>query len=727
MLAGTPASDMFADSETFLVRQLLDRGLLNQQDLLSIDVPDAPTAGQVDRLLLEAGLATEEVIARTYAEALGLSWLELDFSTGAAMVVEVQADGTRSELGALEHLLGGMGPLGGMDHAWCVNHGVMPICLRDGALHVIALDPSDFTLAEEVRGICGKAVVMHPTFHSLYLEAEQLLEAGVSAPQDQGPLQDLAMGESMAESGSLLGGSLLDAPAQTGDGLGGGLGDSLGGGLGGDLAGGMSDGMSGGLGDGLGGGLGDGLGGANTDLADPLSGETLGAEATPSPETGADAAGGLSSDLLGGGLAGDIGGGDYSGAADDGGDGYDRDVDIDLARPLPQGPEAAVLRIVNKILAEAVRSGASDIHMEPYEKDVRIRTRVDGKLGELETPPAHLFTQIISRLKILAKMDIAEKRIPQDGGITMRDGDSRVDLRVSTVPTCYGEKMCLRVLAKDAIPDNMEFLGLSDRQAKDFVEAANSHHGLMFVTGPTGSGKSTTLYCALNLTNTPDKNIVTVEDPVEYKFHGLNQVPIRASAGMTFASALRAFLRQDPDVIMVGEVRDTETAQICMRAALTGHLVLSTLHTNSALQVVTRLTDMGIEPFLLGPALRLMEAQRLVRRLCTECKVQYEMPADVARRHDMKEGEILYAPGEDKDCPKCKGSGYKGRVGIYEVIPIDETLQEMIARGDGEKELEEVVRSRGIELIPDSARAKLREGITSLQEVSDYIRDILAE
>ena len=669
--------------------------MIAQQDFLGLALPDAPKAGQVDRLLMEAGLASEQQIAQLYAQALGLSWLELDFGAGSAMVVEVQADETRTELGALESLLAGLGDLGAMNHAWCVTKGVMPICLRDGSLHVIALDPSDFSLVEEVRNATGKAVVVHPTFHSLYHETEQLIEAGVATPPDGGPLQDLQLDgvDSLVESNSLLGGSLLDAPVEDlGGGLGGGLGSDLGGLAdmpGGDLAGELGDNLGddliGGVGNDLGGGLADGLGG----------------------------------DLAGDNFSSGDGGGDA--------EAFDRDVDIDLARPLPQGPDGQVLRIVNQILADAVREGASDIHMEPYEKDVRIRTRVDGKLGKLPTPPAHLFGQIISRLKILAKMDIAEKRIPQDGGITMRDGDSRVDLRVSTVPTCYGEKMVLRVLAKDGIPDNMEFLGLSDRQAKDFVEAANAHHGLMFVTGPTGSGKSTTLYCALNLTNTPDKNIVTVEDPVEYKFFGLNQVPIRASAGMTFASALRAFLRQDPDVIMVGEVRDTETAQICMRAALPGHLVLSTLHTNSALQVVTRLTDMGIEPFLLGPALRLMEAQRLVRRLCTECKVQYELPADVARRHEMKEGEILYAPGEDKDCPKCKGSGYKGRVGIYEVIPIDETLQEMIARGDGEKELEAVVRSRGIDLIPDSARKKLREGITSMQEVSDYIRDILAE
>lgn len=449
----------------------------------------------------------------------------------------------------------------------------------------------------------------------------------------------------------------------------------------------------------------------------------FGMESALGADLGSDLGGGL-----GGDLGADFGGGDdYGGHDGEGLEEYDDIVDVDLRRPLPPGPEAEVLRLVNHVLAEGVRRGASDLHLEPYENDVRIRFRIDGKLGDFDKPPSHLFPQMISRLKILAKMDIAEKRVPQDGGIMMRDGKSRVDLRASTVPTCYGEKMVLRVLDKDGIPDNMEFLGFTDRQAADFIEAANSHHGLMFVTGPTGSGKSTTLYCALNLTNTPDKNIVTVEDPVEFKFYGLNQVPIRASAGMTFASALRAFLRQDPDVIMVGEVRDAETAGICMRAALTGHLVLSTLHTNSALQVVTRLTDMGIEPFLLGPALRLIEAQRLVRRLCTECKVEYEMPPDVAKRHDMQAGEILFAPGEAPDCPKCKGSGYKGRVGIYEVVPIDEVLQEMICRAESEKSLEKLVRERGVDLIPDSARKKLREGITSLQEVSDYIRDSVSE
>ncbi len=398
------------------------------------------------------------------------------------------------------------------------------------------------------------------------------------------------------------------------------------------------------------------------------------------------------------------------------------DIDVDVQRALPSGKDSQVLRIVNTILAQAVRDGASDIHLEPYESTVRVRYRIDGHLVPVTPPPQALFTQAISRLKILAKMDIAERRVPQDGAIALKDGDKRVDLRVSTVPTVYGEKMVLRILSKNAIPTSMEPLGFSERQAADFLEAANSHHGLMFVTGPTGSGKSTTLYTCLNLINQPDKNIVTVEDPVEYKFEGLNQVPVRSGAGMTFASALRAFLRQDPDVIMVGEVRDQETAQICMRAALTGHLVLSTLHTNSALQVVTRLVDMGIEPFLLGPALKLIEAQRLVRRLCTECKEPYSLPEDVAGRHGLEAGVELYRGGKVENCPKCRGTGYKGRVGIYEVISVDEELAQMVARRASEAEMEKKVLADGRDLLPQCARQKLLEGLTSLEEVSDYIR-----
>jgi type II secretory ATPase GspE/PulE/Tfp pilus assembly ATPase PilB-like protein len=675
---------MTSEQPPFLVQQLLNRGSVSPMELESLPLTEKSAAAEVERCLLDFGMISEEEIPQVYAEALGQSWIDLEPVLGALMAWEVQVDGQRAELGELDLLLGGVGDWAGLNQTWCGEHNTWPLCERDGTLHLIAADPSNAKLVELARELCGKAVIIHPAARSLRSEVEQCFAAGIQAPADPGPLADLQL---EAEPVALDAEGHEVAPLVT-----------------------------------------------EAELLEPVAAGTL--IETPS-EAAADSGGLMdlsgSLDELGGDDSGMFGAGDEMFGGSGVGNSnqeepeFDPDVDVDLARPLPPGPEAQVLRIVNSLLAEGVRQGASDLHLEPFEKEVRVRFRIDGKLGEATTPPAHLFGQVISRLKILAKMDIAEKRLPQDGGITMKDGKSRIDLRVSTVPTCYGEKMVLRVLAKDAIPDNMEFLGLSDQQAKDFVEAANAHHGLMFVTGPTGSGKSTTLYCALNLTNTPDKNIVTVEDPVEYKFFGLNQVPIRTNAGMTFASALRAFLRQDPDVIMVGEVRDTETAQICMRAALTGHLVLSTLHTNSALQVVTRLTDMSIEPFLLGPALRLIEAQRLVRRLCTECKIGYPMPDDVARRHEMEAGETIFRPAKEPDCPKCGGSGYKGRVGIYEVIPIDEVLQEMIARGTSEKDLRNVVMERGIDLIPDSARKKLREGITSLQEVSDYIKDMLAE
>jgi len=282
-----------------------------------------------------------------------------------------------------------------------------------------------------------------------------------------------------------------------------------------------------------------------------------------------------------------------------------------------------IIRMVNQIIEQALRNGASDIHLEPFEEGCKLRLRIDGVLHELSPPSRAVFIMILSRLKILAKMDIAERRIPQDGAIALKTGDKRVDLRVSTVPTVHGEKMVMRILDKGTIPLNLTGLGLDQRQCDDLVESIRSPHGLALVTGPTGSGKSTTLYSCLSLLNETKVNICTVEDPVEYKFKGMNQVQVKALVGLTFASALRSFLRQDPDIIMVGEIRDQETAEICLRAALTGHFVLSTLHTNDALSAVTRLTDMGIEPFLLASTVRVLEAQRLVRRLCPHCKEPY--------------------------------------------------------------------------------------------------------
>jgi type IV pilus assembly protein PilB len=386
---------------------------------------------------------------------------------------------------------------------------------------------------------------------------------------------------------------------------------------------------------------------------------------------------------------------------------------VDLDRPVPKGRDSHVIRLVNHILSSAVKGGASDIHLEVFENSIKVRFRVDGSLHELSPPPMAMYIPMISRLKVLAKMDIAERRIPQDGAIGLVIEGKRVDLRVSTVPTVFGEKMVMRILTKGAIPLDLTKLGFSRRQADDFQIAAESPHGLLLVTGPTGSGKSTTLYATLNLLNQPDINVMTVEDPVEYKFDGMNQVHVRAQVGLTFASALRAFLRQDPDVIMVGEVRDQETAQICLRAALTGHMVLSTLHTNDALAAVNRLIDMGAERFLLASALRLVEAQRLVRRLCEACKEAYKLDAETATKWKLDPEKTYYRP---KGCEICHGTGYKGRVGLFEVIRVQPKLRDMIAEGRPLPELRAEARREGTMLLEDAGLAKVGEGVTSLEE-----------
>lgn len=387
---------------------------------------------------------------------------------------------------------------------------------------------------------------------------------------------------------------------------------------------------------------------------------------------------------------------------------------VDLDRPIPKGRDGHVIRLVNHILSMAVKSRASDIHIEPFEDSMTIRMRIDGKLQEVSPPPKTMYTPMISRLKILAKMDIAERRVPQDGAIALNVGEKRVDLRVNTIPTVYGEKMVLRVLSKGAIPLHLTDLGFSPKQGEDFRIAAASPHGLLLVTGPTGSGKSTTLYSILSMLNRPDVNIVTVEDPVEYKFKGLNQVHVRPQVGLTFASALRAFLRQDPDIIMVGEVRDQETAQICLRAALTGHLVLSTLHTNDALAAINRLVDMGVERFLLASALRALEAQRLVRKLCDECKEPCKVDPETAEKWGLDiDREYFRAKG----CPACRGSGYSGRVGLFEVIRVTPGLRDLIGSGAPLHELRAEVRRRGAKLLADAGIDKVRDGLTSLEEV----------
>ena len=385
---------------------------------------------------------------------------------------------------------------------------------------------------------------------------------------------------------------------------------------------------------------------------------------------------------------------------------------LNLDTSPPPDANGRIVRMVNQILEQALRNGASDIHLEPFEDACKFRLRIDGVLHELSAPSKPVFVMILSRLKVLAKMDIAEKRIPQDGAIALRTGDKRVDLRVNTVPTVYGEKMVMRILDKRAIPLDLTGLGLDQRQSQDLIESIQSPHGLALVTGPTGSGKSTTLYACLNLLNEPKVNICTVEDPVEYKFKGMNQVMVKSQVGLTFASALRAFLRQDPDIIMVGEVRDQETAEICLRAALTGHFVLSTIHTNDALSAVTRLNDMGIEPFMLGCTLRVLEAQRLMRRLCPKCKEAYEVDEELAKLHNLIPGEVLYRP---KGCIQCRRLGYKGRVGVFEIIKITPRLTQAIQKRLPVDQLRKIAREEGMKMLYDCAMDKVREGLTSLE------------
>ncbi|MEN6451976.1 MAG: ATPase, T2SS/T4P/T4SS family, partial [Thermoguttaceae bacterium] len=397
--------------------------------------------------------------------------------------------------------------------------------------------------------------------------------------------------------------------------------------------------------------------------------------------------------------------------------GYDPEHDgdiLDLDVAPPPGADGNIIRMVNQILEQALRVGASDIHLEPFENSCAIRLRVDGVLRELTPPSRSQFVPIVSRFKILARMDIAEKRIPQDGAIALRSGEKRIDLRVSTVPTVYGEKMVMRLLDKGAIPIELTGLGFDERQSRDLIESIQMPHGLMLVTGPTGSGKSTTLYACLNMLNDPDTNICTVEDPVEYKFKGMNQVQVKTQVGLTFAGALRAFLRQDPDVIMVGEVRDQETAGICLRAALTGHFVLSTIHTNDSLSAINRLEDMGIEPFLLASTLRVLEAQRLIRRLCPHCREPYECDEDTAQRFTLTAGETLYRP---KGCEQCRGSGYKGRIGVFEVIRITNRMAALIQAKAPLPELRAAAREQGMKLLLDSGLDKVRQGASSLEEV----------
>ncbi len=381
--------------------------------------------------------------------------------------------------------------------------------------------------------------------------------------------------------------------------------------------------------------------------------------------------------------------------------------------------DAPVVRLVNLLLLNAIRKGASDVHIEPYEKRLRVRYRIDGVLHEEMTPPMKLKNAIVSRIKIMSQLDIAERRLPQDGRIKLKLGKGReMDFRVSILPTMWGEKVVLRLLDKGNLQVDMAKLGFDPKAAADFQWAIHQPWGMVLVTGPTGSGKTTTLYSALTELNVPDTNISTAEDPVEYNLHGINQVQMHDEIGLNFAMALRAFLRQDPDVIMVGEVRDFETAEIAVKASLTGHMVLSTLHTNDAPATISRLLNMGVEPFLITASVNLVLAQRLARRICGECKEQITVDPQVL--FDLGATPEQATPGKiykGKGCDKCNGSGYKGRVALYEVMRFNDSLKELVLQGASTAELKAAAIKAGMVTLRMSGISKVIDGVTTPEEI----------
>jgi type IV pilus assembly protein PilB len=381
--------------------------------------------------------------------------------------------------------------------------------------------------------------------------------------------------------------------------------------------------------------------------------------------------------------------------------------------------DAPVVRLVNMILLNAIKKGASDIHLEPYEKKLRVRYRIDGVLADEMSPPPKLRNAIASRVKVMASLDIAERRLPQDGRIMLKlDKGREIDFRVSVLPTIWGEKIVLRLLDRGNLQLDMTKLGFDPKALDDFLWAIRQPWGMVLVTGPTGSGKTTTLYSALADLNKSSRNISTAEDPVEYHLHGINQVQVHEEIGLNFATALRAFLRQDPDVLMVGEIRDFETAEIAVKAALTGHLVLSTLHTNSAPATITRLRNMGIEPFLVTASVNLVLAQRLARRVCVDCRQPATAPRQVLEMCGSSAEQIAHARlVRGAGCRACNGSGYRGRVALYEVMRFTDTLKEMVLRGASEAELKAAAVASGMATLRASGVQKALEGVTTTEEI----------
>jgi type IV pilus assembly protein PilB len=394
--------------------------------------------------------------------------------------------------------------------------------------------------------------------------------------------------------------------------------------------------------------------------------------------------------------------------------------DLDTADAAKMAEEAPVVKLVNYILRDAIQKKASDIHIEPYEKVLRVRLRIDGALYEVMKPPLKLKNPVVSRVKIMSRLDIAERRLPQDGRIKLKLGKGRdMDFRVSVLPTLFGEKVVMRLLDKSNLQLDMTKLGFEEKALKHFKEAIHKPFGMVLVTGPTGSGKTTTLYSALSELNSPDVNISTAEDPVEFNLHGINQVQMHEEIGLTFASSLRSFLRQDPDIIMVGEIRDFETAEIAVKAALTGHMVLSTLHTNDAPQTINRLLNMGVEPFLVASSVNCIIAQRLARRICSNCKTEIDPPAEALRDLGVKMEEIGTFPVyEGRGCSTCSSTGFKGRIALYEVMPTTDELKELILAGASAMELKREAIRLGMDTLRMAGVNKLKEGITTINEVA---------
>jgi type IV pilus assembly protein PilB len=388
------------------------------------------------------------------------------------------------------------------------------------------------------------------------------------------------------------------------------------------------------------------------------------------------------------------------------------DQELSLDKLIARAEEAPVVKLVDLIVRQAIDERASDIHIEPFKDKISLRYRIDGKLYEIPPPAKQLHLPIISRIKILSKLDIAEKRLPQDGAFLVKLEDRPIDIRVSTVPTIYGEKVVLRILDRSAVVLDLNRLGFEPKQLEQMRHAINLPYGLVFLTGPTGSGKTTTLYAILSEIKDPTKNIITVEDPVEYKLDGINQVQVKPEIGLTFANALRSFLRQDPDIMLVGETRDLETAQICIRSALTGHLVFSTLHTNDAPSAISRLIDIGIEPYMIAPSIQLVVAQRLLRKLCPDCKEAYEPTAEQAKDIKIK-ADLIYKP---KGCSKCGQIGYRGRACIAEIMTINEQMRDLISQGASYQKIRDAAKEFGMHTLYEIGIKKVEDGITSLEE-----------